>query len=82
MGFTVPVKKLAKASDRNLIKRRLREAYRQNKYELINYLKKNGTKIDVIFIYSSNKLLMYKDIEEKIILSLNRLKKESEKIAK
>jgi ribonuclease P protein component len=61
---------------RNLLKRRIKESYRKNKYELIDFLINNKISCNVAFIYNAKDITNYKEIESKIILILQRLKKE------
>ena len=63
-------KKLKKAHQRNLIKRRVREAYRQNK-SLFSFQRHWL----IAYIYSSEDILSYKEIEDKLKDSLLRLSK-------
>lgn len=71
--ITVSKKYFKKAVDRNLIKRRIREAYRKNKVDFYASLNKNEKKCVFALLYNSDELASYKDIEEKIILILHRL---------
>lgn len=71
--ISVSKKKIKKAVDRNLLKRRIREVYRLNSFELKQQLNKFNKQISIAIIYQSNEVLEYKLIESKIILSLHRL---------
>ncbi|MFH2144254.1 MAG: ribonuclease P protein component [Bacteroidota bacterium] len=80
LAISVPKKKFRKAVDRNLIKRRIKEAYRINKNDFYNYLINNNVKINLMLIYTHVQILKFSEIQEKIILTLNRLIKEIEKM--
>ncbi len=69
--FSVPKRLYKRAVDRNRMKRLMREAYRKNKSSLYENLKEK--KIGLIFIYLNKTKLDYQEIEEKIIVSLQRL---------
>ena len=65
---SVPKKKFKLAKDRNLLKRRIKEAYRLNKHLL------NNVKISSIgIIYVSNRTESFNFIQEKLILAFDRL---------
>ena len=74
--IVVPKKRVRLASDRNVIKRRVKEAYRLQKCELEKYLKSNNHHLNLAIIYQKHEILDYKLIEEKIKLLLSRLKEE------
>ena len=74
--IVVPKKRVRLASDRNVIKRRVKEAYRLQKIELEKYLKSNNHHLNLAIIYQKHEILDYKLIEVKIKLLLNRLKEE------
>ena len=71
--FIVPKKLIPLASNRNLIKRRMRESFRKNKLELNSSLENNSRQIHVAILYNYNMVLDYTEIEKKIILSLSKL---------
>ena len=71
--ISVSKKQFKRAIDRNLIKRRIREAYRKNKANLYSGLNKSAKKCVFALLYNSSEIASYKDIEEKIILILQRL---------
>ncbi len=77
--ISVSRKKFKRAVDRNLVKRRVREAYRKNKYKLYKMLEERNVQMALGLIYVGNEILSYKEVEEKIILVLQRLQKEYEK---
>ena len=72
--ISVPKKKIKLACTRNLLKRRIKEVIRRKKKNIsLNLRIKKHVKI--AFIYNSEKVITYKDIEEKINLILLRLLK-------
>lgn len=67
--FTVSKKNFKRAVDRNLVKRRMREAYRLNKYLLYN----SGFFYYLGIVYTDKSILTYGQIEEKLTKALRRL---------
>ena len=69
----VPKKRLKLAVDRNIIKRRIKEAYRLQKKQLEFFLESNNQQLNLAIIYQQEEFLDYKTLEEKINLLLSRL---------
>lgn len=70
---SAPKKYLHHAVDRNLIKRRMREAIRKNLSELRKACAENNICIDIAFVYQTNIINDYSDIERIIVLSLRKI---------
>lgn len=69
--FVVSKRKFKRANKRNLLKRRLREAYRLNKENL--YQELNSCKKDMAFLYLSHEELSYHEIEKRMKQLLTHL---------
>lgn len=72
-AVSVPKRNFKKAVDRNLLKRRCREAFRLNRNELKEKLISDKKQVLFMIIYIARAPLNYQKIEEKIILTLQRL---------
>lgn len=74
--ISIPKKEFRKAVDRNLIRRRIREAYRKNKARLTSALSEKGKRIDIALIWIGQIIPTYKETEKcinEIIQKLSRL---------
>jgi ribonuclease P protein component len=72
-AVTVSKKNFKSAVQRNLLKRRMREAYRKNKQPLINVLHEKNKKVDLMFLHVSKELSDYKKIENGMISVMEKL---------
>jgi len=67
VAFAVPKKKYKRANKRNILKRRMREAYRLNKHMLYTALEEKEKRAHILMVYIGNEILPYHDIEKKTI---------------
>jgi ribonuclease P protein component len=79
VSFVVPKRNFKKASQRNLIRRRMKEAFRLNKTEFSEKVRKAGLTIVFVCIYSGKEESLYPEIESEIIVTLHRLAQEISK---
>lgn len=73
MGVTVGARYFKKAVDRNLIKRRIREAYRKNNNDIKSVLAEHKMNMDVFFVYTHAEVLLYNQIESSMQKALQLL---------
>ena len=71
--ISIPKRLFKRAVDRNRLKRLTREAYRKNKHLLYGHLE--SKRIVMMLIFTSRSIIEYNEMEEKIILILQRLSK-------
>ncbi|PLX13303.1 MAG: ribonuclease P protein component [Marinilabiliales bacterium] len=76
--ISVPKRNFKNATDRNKIKRLIRESYRLNKHILIDDATPEKRNWNIAFIYNAKSILTFKEIERKIILILQSIKKQDE----
>src|SRR5690606_35558539 len=65
--FSVSKRNFKKAADRNLIKRRMREAFRLNKHRIAA-----SDKLLIAYIYSAKEILTFAQIQERLVKTFNR----------
>ncbi len=65
IAFAVPKRNKPRAVDRNKIKRRMREAYRKNKQELLAHCTTHNQQLGLLWIYTAKEILDYATIEIK-----------------
>ena len=70
-AFTLSKKNIRQATSRNTLKRRMKEAYRLNKYIMCEKL--TNKKMACIFIYIAIEELPYKTIEKSMKVALKKL---------
>lgn len=71
--FSVPKRNHKRANKRNLLKRRMREAYRLSNESLKQAVQERGLNLDLAFVYSSKEVLPYKTVAHAIAKILSEV---------
>ena len=71
--ISVPKGNISLATKRNVLKRRINEAFRLNKEKLYTKLNERNKQTNIAIIYQKQEIQAYKIIEQKINLLLSRL---------
>lgn len=71
--FSVPKKSFKRAVDRNLLKRRLREAYRFHKDLLYKHLVEKQKNLHLLVIYTPKEIKNFEEIEASLLKGLKML---------
>jgi len=72
--ISIPKKTIVKASERNYLKRVVKEIYRKEKQEFYTILNAKQRKIHFAIIYLESVMMSFSEIDAEIKLILNRLK--------
>jgi ribonuclease P protein component len=72
-GFSASSRNFKRAVDRNRIKRLMRECYRLQKKPLYALAAEKNIKLSIFFIYTSKELPEYKNVYEKMGVTLQKL---------
>lgn len=80
MGVSASTRQFKNATDRNRIKRLLREAYRQQKHDLLESATQKGVVLSVFFIYLDKTMPDYDLLFDKMRYCLKRLRKTLEEL--
>lgn len=71
--FTVPKRSFKRAVDRNLIKRRMKEAYRTNKHMLYTDLSAKKIGLHLLLLYTAKEILTFDEINKNAIQAISML---------
>jgi ribonuclease P protein component len=72
-AFTVSKRSFKRAVKRNLLKRRMREAYRLNKLSMYTELSAKGLQIAVVFVFIGKEISEYAQIEKSMVSALKKI---------
>ena len=73
MAVSVSKRLFKRAVDRNLLKRRIREAYRLNNSDLYNLLEQKELKINLVIQYQHKEIAGFHAIEQGLLKGLTKL---------
>jgi len=73
LAISVPKRKFKRAVDRNLIKRRIKESYRQNKSIIYDPLREKNTNIVMIILFLSDEFISFDSLDAGILKLLRKL---------
>ena len=73
MAVSVPKRLFKRAVDRNLLKRRIREAYRHNKVDLYKLLQQKDLKVNMVIQYQHREISGFHAIEKALIKGMTKL---------
>lgn len=76
VAFSISKRKVKQAVKRNQIKRKIREAYRLNKSNLLLTAKENNISLNLMFIYKGKEIAEYSYILDKTLIVLKQLEEQ------
>lgn len=71
--ISIPKRYFKKAVIRNLLKRRIREAFRKSKYDLNNNLVEKNRRIDIAIVWTGKTIASYAEIDVSVKEMIKRL---------
>jgi ribonuclease P protein component len=71
---SVSKRRFKRANKRNLLKRRLREAFRKNKNDFYKSIENAGIQIALVIIYNSDSLSDFKSLEKNLLIAFESIK--------
>ena len=80
MAVSVPKRIFKRAVDRNLLKRRIREAYRLNKRDMYTLLQEKDLKLNLVVQYRDRRIASFQLIEEALLKGLSSLSENLNKL--
>lgn len=72
-GFSVPKRRFKKATDRNYLKRIMREAWRQQRPEAEDLIKIKNLQLALVFVFTGQQRIHFDGINQKISLLLQQV---------
>lgn len=75
VAISVPKRLYKRAVDRNLLKRRIREAYRMNKAHFYARLEDMNIKTNLVIQYQHKEILDFKAVENGVLKALEKMLK-------
>ena len=73
IAISVPKRNFKRATERNLIKRRVRESYRTNKQGINKFLEDQNLQLHILVVYAATEIMEFKKIEQTVVEILNHL---------
>ena len=72
--FSVPKKFFKRANKRNLLRRRMKESYRQAKHDLVREATQKGISLSIALIYTSKEISDYNTINNVVCRILEQIR--------